>query len=177
MLPPKNAAPRRPLARSSAADIAPYAALLVAVLLVGGLFQTNPGRELLRDAGLLGRPTSYTELAFTDPRTLPSELIPSQDMTGLQFSVRNATTATRVYGWSVSVTKPSSAAAATPATAAGTVRLTPGQRTTVAPVLRSVRCIPGAVSVSVSLSGGTNEIIRYQATCTTDSEGAGGQAG
>ena len=50
------------------------AALVAFVVLCAGLSQTGAGQSLLRDTGAVGPPPSYTQLVFTAPRSLPTQL-------------------------------------------------------------------------------------------------------
>lgn len=83
------------------------------VVIFAGLAQTSPGHALLRDAGLYKVPTSYTELAFTNPAALPSTLQSAKGAKGkvpvstgqvpVSFSLHNVSGSARSYQWSIAV--------------------------------------------------------------------------
>jgi len=157
---------------------APYIALLAVVLILGGLGQTPPGRHLLRTAGILGSPASYTELAFAAPKSLPREISPGSPLPQVSFMIHNSTGRARDYRWSVTLaprpeTAGQPAAPAQPAAptkpaapttlTAGSLNLADGGSTTVTPQAK-VACASGPVVLTVRLEG-SGETLAWQADC------------
>jgi hypothetical protein len=139
--------------------------LLTAVLAAGLLFQTPPGRYVLRSAGLLGAPAAYTELAFTGPGNLPQQLIAANVTNLPAFEIHNATGAGRRYRWSVTL----SSAGGTAQVATGQASVADGHVTTLAPSV-TVECRPGPVTVTVRLAD-SGESIDFKADCLASDSG------
>jgi hypothetical protein len=77
-------------------------ALVAAVVLAAGIAQTSFGRDGLRKTGLFEKPTSYTSLAFLDPRLNVIENLSSREVpVPVSFEIRNATSVPHYYQWSV----------------------------------------------------------------------------
>jgi hypothetical protein len=74
----------------------------VLALLVG-LAQTPPGHSVLRDTGLVGSPSSYTSLYFSDPGGLPSTVPSGHVALPVSFSVHNASSSSSSYQWTIQV--------------------------------------------------------------------------
>jgi hypothetical protein len=73
--------------------------LLALVVVSAGLAQTSPGHDLLRYVGLSQAPASYTELAFTNPRALPSQLESERASVTVSFGIHNVSDSSRTYRW------------------------------------------------------------------------------
>jgi hypothetical protein len=122
-------------------------ALLAAVALAAGIAQTSFGHEVLRKAGLFQEPTSYTSLAFLDPRLNVIENLSSRQVpVPVSFEIHNSTGVPRYYRWSVLLMQ----SGRTHSVAAGGVHLTSGRG---AAITRSVNisCRQGRVRVIVKL--------------------------
>jgi hypothetical protein len=75
--------------------------LLVAVVLICvSLAQTQQGHVVLGDVGLY-KTVSYTELAFSDPGTLPGTLEKPHEDLDVSFGIHNVSTDARSYHWSI----------------------------------------------------------------------------
>jgi hypothetical protein len=143
----------------------PYALLLMIVLAAGVLFQTPPGRDVLRSAGVLGTPAAYTELAFTGPGDLPQQLVAANVTKLPAFEIHNVTGAAHRYRWSVTL---SSARGAVQA-ATGEAPVADGRVATLAPSVR-VECRPGPLTVTVRLAT-SGESINFRADCLAADSG------
>ena len=79
-----------------------WISVLIVVLMVLGicLAQTRPGHAVLRDAGLFQVPSSYTELAFTAPASLPSKLKSKKARIKVSFGIHNVSGSSQMYHWS-----------------------------------------------------------------------------
>lgn len=134
--------------------------VLVALVVVGaGLAQTRQGHVLLSDAGLYKVPTSYTELAFTAPDSIPDQLKSQRVPLGLSFWIHNASGSPRNYRWSIVTMR----AGKSHVEATG-VASTPGQgRVTVARTV-VLACVGGRIQVVVRLAAPA-ESIDFWATC------------
>lgn len=77
-------------------------AVVAIVVAVAGLAQTGPGREVLRGAGLLGEPASYTSLFFANPQqpVLP-QLYSQEALLDQSFVIHNSSSAPRQYRWQI----------------------------------------------------------------------------
>ncbi|MBO2446743.1 hypothetical protein J4573_06550 [Actinomadura barringtoniae] len=153
---------------------------MAVVLILGGFGQTPPGRHLLRTAGILGSPASYTELAFAAPKSLPREISPGSPLPQVSFMIHNSTDRARDYRWSVTLaprqetagqpaapakpTAPARPAAPTTLTT-GNLNLADGGSTTVTPQAAKVACVSGPVVLTVRLEG-SGETLSWQADCT-----------
>jgi hypothetical protein len=134
-------------------------ALVAAVALAAGIAQTSFGHEALRKAGLLGEPTSYTSLAFVDPRlSVIESLSATQVPVSVSFEIHNATTAPRYYQWSVLLVQ----SGRTHSMAAGGVHVASGRG---AVITRSVNisCRRGRVRVIVKLASPAESIDAWMA--------------
>lgn len=137
-------------------------ALVAAVALAAGIAQTGFGHNVLRKAGLLEEPTSYTSLAFVDPRLNVIENLSARQVpVSVSFEIHNATSTPRYYQWSVFLVQRGH----THGTAAGSVHLASGRG---AAITRSVNisCRRGRVRVIVKLASPA-EFIDAWMTCYT----------
>jgi hypothetical protein len=122
------------------------AILLVVVALAAGLAQTSPGHAMLRMAGLLEAPTSYTSLAFQRPQELSEQLRSKRANIAVAFVIHNVGGATRDYQWSLLLTQ----ASRTRRMAAGSVRIASGHGIAISRSVNIV-CPRGRVRIAVSL--------------------------
>jgi hypothetical protein len=129
------------------------------VLLVVGVMQTAPGRDLLRSAGLSGAPERYTALAFAKPASLPEQLPARRAAIRIPFSLRNEEGRDVVYRWTVVEVgargRRQIAAGATGLRAGGDVWVRPRGR---------VACAGARTRIEVSLAG-MGESIGFWARC------------
>lgn len=70
-------------------------------LLAVGIAQTTPGRTVLRKAGLLEPPASYTSLAFEHPQSLPEQLSSQRANIPVSFQIHNNGNTGHEYEWSI----------------------------------------------------------------------------
>jgi hypothetical protein len=84
-----------------------WSVLVLAALVVAsaGLAQTSAGHGLLRDIGLSQTPASYTELAFTDPQALPTQLGSEHAAINMSFGIHNVSDSSRTYRWSIELVR------------------------------------------------------------------------
>jgi hypothetical protein len=78
---------------------------LTLVVASAGLAQTSAGHGLLRDIGLTQTPVSYTELAFTEPQGLPTQLRSEHGAINMSFGIRNVSDSSRTYRWSIKLVR------------------------------------------------------------------------
>ena len=133
--------------------------LVVVVMLSAGLAQTKQGHVLLQDAGLYEAPTTYTELAFTRPGNLPSQLSSSNAPIGVSFTIHNVSGAARTYRWSIALVR----AGQGHVKAAGVITEAAQGRSTVARTVL-MTCVGGRLQVVVRLASPA-ESINFWATC------------
>jgi hypothetical protein len=145
--------------------------VLTAVLAAGSGLQSRQGQDLLRAAGLTGKPTGYTELAFAEPRSLPRQSSSTSLFAAPAFVIHNAMSNAHDYTWSLLLT----ASGQTREAASGRAPLAAGQAVTITPISQS-QCTPGPLSVSIRLDAGS-EVIRFQTTCTSDVDDSEGSSG
>lgn len=140
-------------------------ALIAAAVAVTGLAQTAAGHSLLRRAGLFQPPTSYTELAFSHPESLPAQLASPRTPIDVGFGIHNASQSPRTYHWSIVLVRQGR----TRIKAAGVAQVAPQGRVTVD---RSVtaQCIGGGVRVEVRLAA-PRESIAFLTACPPSSKG------
>lgn len=74
--------------------------LIVVVLLCVSLAQSQQGHMVLGDLGLY-KTASYTELAFSDARTLPRALARPNKYLEVSFLIHNVSTEAHSYHWSI----------------------------------------------------------------------------
>jgi hypothetical protein len=74
-------------------------------LLAVGIAQTSPGRTVLRKAGLLEPPVSYTSLAFEHPQSLPEQLSSQRANIPVSFQIHNYGNTVHKYEWSIVLTQ------------------------------------------------------------------------
>jgi hypothetical protein len=141
-------------------------ALVGAVMVAAGLAQTRPGHAFLQRAGLFQVPSSYTELAFAHPQSLPQRLTSRQMSLNVSFVIHNVSPAQRGYRWTILLVRDGRAHPE----AAGTVQIPAAGR---ADVTRTVTrtCVGGGVRLVVRLAVPA-ESIDFLATCWTNQAGA-----
>lgn len=81
----------------------PYTAVVLAVVLAVLPFAViqSPAASLLRRAGVLARPDSFTELYFPDPALLPTRPLPAITFT---FAIHNLQQRPMTYTWTADAT-------------------------------------------------------------------------
>lgn len=79
--------------------------LAAVVVLAAGLAQTGPGHALLQDTGLYQVPTSYTQLSFTAPNSLPASLESERAPIHVSFAIHNVSGSSRTYHWSIELVR------------------------------------------------------------------------
>ena len=137
----------------------PFALIAIVVLIVG-LAQTRPGYALLRDAGLYKEPTSYTELAFAAPASLPAQLTSKETRVKVAFLIHNVSGASRDYHWSIVLGH----AGRSKVAAAGAVSAPAQGQATVAKTV-PLACTGGRIQVAVRLADPAQSI-DFWATCS-----------
>ena len=137
----------------------PYLLLLTIILAAGVLSQTPPGRSMLRVAGIVGAPASYTELAFAAPQELPQQLVATDVTTLPAFEIHNVTGRTRRYRWSVTLRSTGGAMQS----ATGDAAVADGKLAIVSPVLK-VGCWPGPLTATIRLVS-RGESLGFTADC------------
>jgi hypothetical protein len=127
--------------------------LIGSVVVLASVFQTSAGHAALRAVGLIQGPAGYTSLSFLHPGSLPEQPAPAHGNTVTSFAIRNATSSTHDYRWSVSLVHRE----LTRLVQAGSVRLAPGRA---AEVTRSIAitCTQGTVRIVVSLESPAESI-------------------
>lgn len=137
------------------------AVVVVALVVLGaGLAQTGAGHTLLQAAGLYEAPSSYTELAFTDPANLPTRLKSEHASIHVSFSVHNVSNVSRAYDWSVEFVRSSH----THVGASGVATVLAQGRTVVARTVAVGCVVGGRLHVVVRLVS-PSESIGFWATC------------
>jgi len=79
--------------------------LLALVVVSAGVAQTSAGHGLLKDVGLFQAPPSYTELAFTNPQSLPTQLSSEQASIPVSFGIHNVSGSSHTYRWSIELVR------------------------------------------------------------------------
>lgn len=79
--------------------------LVAMIILAAGIGQTNLGHTILQEAGVTGRTTGYTSLAFSDPQFLRSQLGSKPAKINVSFVIQNTGATPHDYQWSVSLTR------------------------------------------------------------------------
>jgi hypothetical protein len=121
--------------------------LVAAVLAFAGLAQTQQGHVVLGDVGLYETPTTYTELAFSNPGQLPGALAKPNGSVKVSFTIHNVSGDSHSYQWSIVLAH----SGKSQVTANGSV-LSPAQGQS--EVTRSVNasCVGGRLHVIVGLA-------------------------
>jgi hypothetical protein len=122
-------------------------ALVAVVAMAAGIGQTSAGHAILRRAGILEEPASYTSLAFLHPQSLPEQLVSKRASIEFAFVIHNAGGTPRDYRWSVLLVHGKRARPV----GSGSIRVAPGRG---AAITRSanVSCTRGRVRIVVSLA-------------------------
>ncbi len=108
---------------------------------------------MLRTVGLSKEPAGYTSLSFLHPLSVPQQLGTAHGNAVTSFVIRNATSSTHDYHWSISLVSRDLIRRVH----TGSVRLAPGRGTD---VTRSVviTCTQGGVQIVVSLESPAESI-------------------
>lgn len=143
------------------------AALVAAAGLALALAQTSAGHALLRSAGLYEGPAGYTSLAFTDPQSLPSQLIAVPARVSVSFGISNSSADPRSYHWSVVLQRTGRSRRL----AAGQVEVPAGESAVVAPTV-TASCSAGQARMSVQLAA-PDESVAFWMACSARTKPAG----
>ena len=122
--------------------------LVAFISIFAGIAQTGHGRAILRAAGLSPPSGSYTALSFANPQALPTRLDSKVAPLRVSFVIRNASdsSAPQVYHWAILLSRGGTSSAA----AAGQVRVSSGDSTTVNKTVRK-SCAAGRLQLTVHL--------------------------
>jgi hypothetical protein len=142
-------------------------ALIAIVLLCAGLAQTSPGHVALKDVGLYEPPASYTELAFSDPGSLPHVLVKPSAKVTVSFSIHNVSDAAHSYQWSITLTR----AGTSQVGASGVVQLPAQGRATVSRTVAAA-CAGGRMQVTAQLVSPA-ESVSFWLTCPASGKRGG----
>jgi hypothetical protein len=138
----------------------PVLAAIVAILLLGlGVSQMGVGRVVLKKTGLVGSPGVYTSLAFQDPQSLPTQIGHIGARVNVSFVIRNATTASREYQWTLLLIQGKHSRRVS----AGELRVQSGREASVNKTIK-VSCQTGQVRISVGLAQPAQDIDAWM-TC------------
>lgn len=133
--------------------------LLVAfVLICASLAQTEQGHVVLGDVGV-DKTVSYTELAFSDPMTLPGTLEKPHEDLKVSFGIHDVSTDTRSYKWSIVLVHGTDSQVK----ATGNV-LTPAQSRVTVTKSVAASCTGGRLQLVVRLAS-PSESISFWMTC------------
>jgi hypothetical protein len=135
------------------------AALVLLVLAVVGLAQTNVGHAALRGTGLAGSPAGYVALSFAHIGQLPSQLYSQEALLDASFVINNKSAAQRRFDWTILEIKHGQ----TVKLASGEAAAGYGARTTVNRLVMT-SCIGGQLKVEVRLAA-PRESIAFVAAC------------
>lgn len=138
-------------------------ALVGLVVASAGVAQTSSGQGLLRDMGLSQAPPSFTELAFTRPRSLPTRLSSEHASISVSFGIHNVSGSSRTYRWSIT-TLPSGQ---NHPKAAGVVRL-PAQGDATVDKSLPLSCVQKRLQIVVRLTSPA-ESIDFWVACPSHS--------
>jgi hypothetical protein len=134
------------------------AALVALVVLSAGLAQTSPGHDLLHDLGFYQTP-GYTELAFTTPYGLPTQLQSTHSPIQVSFGIHNVSGSPKNYRWSITLVQ----SGHSHVSASGVAATQAQGRATVAKTVAAT-CGSGRLQVVIRLSEPA-ESIDFWATC------------
>lgn len=137
-------------------------AFVVLVVVSAGVAQTSSGQGLLRDMGLSQAP-SFTELAFTHPQNLPTQLRSKHASINVSFGIQNVSGSSRTYRWSIMTLASGQKHPRT----AGVVRLPAQGHATVDKDL-ALSCVQGQLQVVVRLASPA-ESIDFWVACPSPS--------
>lgn len=137
---------------------------LVALVVLGvGLAQTSPGHALLQDTGLYQVPTSYTQLSFTTPSSLPTTLESERAPIHVSFAIHNVSGTSRTYHWSIVLVRSGRSYPET----SGAVNA-PAQGYVTAARTVTMACVGGRLQVMVRLASPV-ESIDFWTACSSPS--------
>ena len=120
------------------------AAIVVLTISIG---QTSPGHSALQKAALIGKPASYTSLAFQRPLSLPEQLSTKQTDIPIPFVIHNAGTDAHDYQWQMQLVQ----GTATRHVSSGTIHIASGRSAWITQAVQ-IPCVQGQVQVIVSLA-------------------------
>lgn len=129
------------------------------------LAQTPAGHTILRRVGLDMTPPSYTALSFTQPQSLPARLPAPRTRLRVPFTIRNDSSGTRSYQWSLNASRTGNTGRLTARSVSGTSTLVPGATVTMDPALPLV-CHGGQIRITVRLASPA-ESIDFLSRCPT----------
>lgn len=139
----------------------PALAAFIAILLLGvGVSQMGVGQAVLKNAGLVGSPGTYTSLAFLKPQSLPTQIGRKGTRVNVAFVIRNATTTSRDYQWSLLLLQGEH----NRRVSAGEIRVQSGREASVNKTVK-IFCQKGQVRITVSLARPAEHIDAWM-TCT-----------
>ena len=98
-------------------------------------------------AALIGKPASYTSLAFQRPLSLPEQLSTEQTDIPIPFVIHNAGTDAHDYQWQVQLVQ----GTATRHVSSGTIHIASGRSALITQAVQ-IPCVQGQVQVIVSLA-------------------------
>jgi hypothetical protein len=126
----------------------PVLAAFIAILLLGiGISQMSVGQAVLKSAGLVGNSDTYTSLAFLKPQSLPTQIGSGETKVNVAFVIRNATTASRDYQWSLFLLQ----GGHNRRVSAREIRVQSGREASVDRMIK-ISCGKGRVRITVSLA-------------------------
>jgi hypothetical protein len=134
-------------------------ALVAAVTFAIAGAQTPIGHDVLERAGIFAAPSTYTELAFTAPGSLPSQFPSTYAIVRVSFGIRNASSQARAYQWSIMMLRNNRVGRIID----GTVRVSGAAKATVNRTI-TTSCSTGKVRIVVSLRE-PSESIDYWTNC------------
>lgn len=133
--------------------------LLALVVVSAGIAQTSTGHGLLREVGLSQASPGYTELAFTDPQALPTQLGSEHASIPVSFGIHNVSDSSRTYSWSIETVR----SGRSHPVAAGVVR-TPAQGRAAVDRTVALSCAGGRLQIVIRLAA-LAEPIDFWVTC------------
>lgn len=137
----------------------PFLAAFIAILLLGvGVSQMGFGQAVLKNAGLVGNSGTYTSLAFLNPRGLPTQIGRGGNRVNITFVIRNATTTSRDYQWSLLLLQGKHNRRVN----VGEIRVQSGQEASVNKTIK-ISCRKEKVRITVSLARPAEHIDAFMA--------------
>jgi hypothetical protein len=131
------------------------------VVLAVGLLQTSQGHALLQDTGLYQVPTSYAELSFTTPNSLPDSLKSERTPIDVSFAIHNVSGSSRTFHWSIVLVRSGRSHPET----SGAVNAPDQGYVTVSRTV-TMACVGGRLQVVVRLASPV-ESINFWTTCSS----------
>jgi hypothetical protein len=118
--------------------------------------QSEVGQRALRTLGVAGSGARYTELAFIDPRRLPTSVSRTPTTLHLPFTITNREGTTRTYTWTMTASGPPAQLLR-----GGTLTVGNGEQADLDPSVRLACTRRTRITVSIS----TGQAIGLWATC------------